>query len=89
MVAAAQEQLSCDLTGEAAILNLTSGTYYGLNGVGARIWSLLREPRVVQNVLDHLLDEYDVEADRCEHDLIALLQQLADEGLVIVTDEPT
>jgi hypothetical protein len=81
--------LWCELVDEAAILSLTSSTYYGLNSVGARIWDLLREPRVVQSVLDYLLDEYDVEANRCEHDLIALLQQLADEGLVIVTDEPT
>jgi hypothetical protein len=86
-VAAAPDQLSCDLAGEAAILGVTSGSYYGLNGVGARIWTMIREPRAVLSVLEQLLAEYDVDTARCEHDLIALLQELADEGLVVVTDE--
>jgi len=87
IVVIAPEQLSCDLAGEAAILNLQSGTYYGLDTVGGRIWTLIREPQLVQNVLDRLLAEYDVEAGRCESDLLALLQELTDEGLVEVKDE--
>ena len=87
VVVVVPEQLSCDLSGEAAILSLTSGTYYGLNAVGGRIWTLIREPQVVQGILERLLAEYDVEASRCETDLIALLQELTDEGLVEVKNE--
>jgi coenzyme PQQ synthesis protein D (PqqD) len=87
IVVVAPEQLSCDLSGEAAILNLKSGTYYGLNVLGGRIWTLIREPQVVQSVLDRLLAEYDVEAGRCERDLITLLQELREEGLVEVKNE--
>jgi hypothetical protein len=87
VVVIAQDQLSSDLGGEAAILNLKSGTYYGLNPVGARIWTLIREPRMVQSVLNQLLVEFDVEPDRCERDLIALLGQLAEEGLVEIRNE--
>lgn len=87
VVVIAPEQFSCDLAGEAAILSLSSSAYYGLNPVGARIWDLIREPQTVQYVLDRLLAEYDVESDRCEGDLIALLQELAGEGLVEVRNE--
>jgi hypothetical protein len=80
-------QFSCDLAGEAAILSLSSSAYYGLNPVGARIWDLIREPQTVQSVLDRLLAEYNVEPDRCEGDLIAILQELAGEGLIEVRDE--
>ena len=85
-VVIAPDQLSCDLAGEAAILNLASGTYYGLNAIGARIWTLLQEPRLVQDLRAALLAEYDVDADRCERDLLDLLQQLGAEGLVEVKD---
>ena len=47
VVVAAKDQVSCDLAGEAAILNIKSGVYYGLDPVGARIWSLVQEPRKV------------------------------------------
>ena len=42
---ATKDQVSCDLAGEAAILNIKSGVYYGLDPVGARIWNLMQEPR--------------------------------------------
>jgi len=87
VVMIAPEQFSCDLSGEAAILSLTSSAYYGLNAVGARIWDLIRQPQTVQQVLDRLLAEYDVQSDRCEADLMALLQELEAEGLVEIRND--
>ena len=87
IVVAAKDQVSCDLDGEAAILNLKNGVYYGLDPVGAWIWNLIQKPRAVNEVRDALLKEYDVEPDRCERELLALLQELAAEGLIEVKDE--
>ncbi len=86
-VVAANDQVSSDLGGEVAILHLKTGTYYGLDVVGARIWSLIQEPRTVEEIRDVLVSEYEVEPDRCERDLIALLQGLADKGLIEVRDD--
>jgi len=86
-VVVAKEQVSADLGGEAAILNLKDGVYYGLNPIGARIWTLIQEPRRVQDIRDILLKEYEVEPTRCERDLLALLQHLAAEGLLEVKDD--
>jgi hypothetical protein len=83
-VVATKDQVSSDLGDEVAILNLEAGTYYGLDAVGARIWSLIQEPRTVEEIRDVLVSEYEVEPDRCESDLIALLQSLEGEGLIEV-----
>jgi hypothetical protein len=88
-VVATGDQVSSDLKGEVAILNLKAGVYYGLDDVGARIWTLLQEPKTVSEIRDVLLQEYDVEADRCKRDLLALLQRLVNEGLVEVEDAPS
>ena len=82
VVAAAQDQVFSDLGGEVAILNLKNGVYYGLDEIGARIWSLIQEPAVVGDVRDALLEEYEVEPERCEQDLLTLLEELLAEGLV-------
>lgn len=87
VVVAAEEQVSADLAGEAAVLNLKNGVYYGLNAVGARIWNLLQQARTVNEIRDHLLAEYDVEGVRCEADLYALLEKLAAEGLIKIRNE--
>jgi len=86
VVVAAKDQVSCDLAGEAAILNIKSGVYYGLDPVGARIWNLVQEPRTVVQIQDAITSEYDVEPDRCARDLIGLLERLLEEGLIEVKD---
>src|ERR1700676_3090279 len=86
VVVAAKDQVSCDLAGEAAILNIKSGVYYGLDPVGARIWSLMQEPRAVEEIQRTITGEYDVEPDRCARDLYGLLEKLLAEGLIEVKD---
>lgn len=82
IVVAAKNQVACELGDEAAILNVTTGVYYGLDPVGATIWKMLGEPTTVADIRDALLRTYDVDAGRCERDLVALLEKLDVEGLV-------
>jgi hypothetical protein len=72
------------LAGEAVILSLQSGQYFGLNEVGARIWNLIQEPKTVGAVLESVLQEYEVEPDRLERDLFALLEKMAINELIEV-----
>jgi len=84
VVSASPEQVSCPLGEESAILNLKNSVYYGLDAVGARVWNLLQQPRSIGELRDTLLDEYEVEAERCERDLLNLLEKMRDEGLIEV-----
>ena len=86
-VVVAKDRVSSDLGGEVAILDLKAGVYYGLDDVGARIWSLIQKPRPVSEIRDVILKEYDVEPRRCENDLLVLLQRLAEEELIEVRNE--
>ena len=78
--------VSCDLDGEAAILNLKDGVYYGLDPVGAKIWNLIQKPRVLKEVIEIICDEYDVDKDRCKNDIFELIEELLDNGLVKVNE---
>ena len=73
------------LQDEAVLLNLESGQYFGLDPVGTRIWNLLAEGKALPEVTSTILAEYEVEAARCEADLLKLLGDLAEQGLVTVT----
>jgi hypothetical protein len=64
------------------ILNLRTGVYYGLDEVGARIWSLMQEPIRLTAIRESILAEYDVTADDCERDLLDLVAKLDAEGLI-------
>jgi len=67
---------------ETVILDLASGTYFGLDPVGARIWELLGEGRALAEVCEGMLAEYDVSREELEQDLSGLLDALADKGLI-------
>lgn len=86
VVVVTKDQVSCDLAGEAAILNIKSGVYYGLDPVGARIWNLMQEPRKVAEIQSEITNEYEVEPERCARDLVGLLDKLLAEGLIEVRD---
>jgi hypothetical protein len=80
-----KDQVSCDLAGEAAIVNLKNGVYYGLDPVGARIWNLAREPITVAQILDALLRDYEVDRLTLESDVRHFVRQLAEHGLVEIS----
>lgn len=87
-IVATKNQVSSDLGGEAVILDLKSGVYYGLNNVGTRIWNLLQEPKTINEIKDAILEEYEVEPNCCQHELLSLLQELLAVGLIEVSDDP-
>lgn len=86
-VVVASDQVSTSLEDETVVLHLKDGVYYGLDPVGSRIWNLLQEPQTVKDVRDILLKEYNVEPQRCEQDLLNLLEKLANKGLIEIKGE--
>jgi hypothetical protein len=78
----AEDVVFRDLAGEAVILNLATGTYFGLDGVGTRIWHLIAEHGSMERIVETVVAEYDVDEGRLRADLAALLAELRDGGLV-------
>ncbi|SRR5687767_14851561 len=87
IVVASKDQLTSDIGSETVILGLSSGRYYGVEAVGARIWQLIQEPTAVADVRQTIVLEYEVDPERCEADLLKLLQRMIDAGLVEVRSE--
>lgn len=76
--------LSRQLGDEMVALDLESGTYFGLNEVGSRIWSLLQTPLPLGAVQEALLREYEVPAEELWRDLEFLVSELVRHGLAEV-----
>ncbi len=72
------------LDAEAVLLDLKSGTYFGLNDVGARIWQLIAEAHSLEDVLTTLEAEYASERSVLERDLLELASELCTRGLLAI-----
>ncbi|HEX5656406.1 MAG TPA: PqqD family protein [Polyangiales bacterium] len=85
-VVVSPNQVSTSLGHEAVILGADAGEYFGLNEVGARVWELVQQPVQVSAICAALCDEYEVQAAECERDVIELLAEMRERGLLDVRD---
>jgi hypothetical protein len=76
------------IDGEAIIINLTTGVYYSMQGIGGEIWAMLNERRTFGAMLDAIAATYDVTGDVARRDLDTVLGQLLEEGLIQVASTP-
>ena len=84
-VAISADVVAREVSGELVLLNLDSGTYFGLNPVGGRVWALVEEqPRTLQEVSAVLQEEFAVSAEEAESDLLQLAADLHQHGLLLL-----
>lgn len=73
--------------GEALILNVNTGAYYGLDEVGTRMWELLVKNGCLAAVIPIMLEEYLFSEEQLTLDLLGLLEELALHELVCIDEE--
>jgi len=75
--------LISNLQDESVMLNLDSERYYGLDDVGTRFLSVLTSSDTIETAYERLRDEYNVDPQVLRADLLALIENLIDQGLLI------
>ena len=79
---ASRKLAASEINGEAVILSLADGNFYGLNPVAAQVWRWLQEPRTLDQLESLLTAEFNVERDRARQDLTQLLRDLQTRKLI-------
>jgi hypothetical protein len=77
-----KEILSSDMDGETVMMSVENSEYYSLSPVGTKIWELMEHDISFKELIDKLMDEYNVERDVCETDTKEFLEELAKKGLL-------
>ena len=80
----APHAVSCELAGETVILDMGTDRYFALSAIGTQIWNWLQTPCTLGSLCDRLVEEYDVAPEQCQAEVSALLEQLAQQGLVTI-----
>jgi hypothetical protein len=87
MVSRNDDLVAVEVDRTVVMMSLEQGMYFGLDGVGLRIWSLLGTPHTVDELCRELGQEFDVEPDVCRDDVRVFLEELVEAGLVRVHDQ--
>ena len=70
------------LDGETIVLSLDSGTYFGLNGTGTRVWRLIEDGMSHSQIVARISEEFEHPIDEVRTDVDELLAMLQSKGLV-------
>lgn len=82
MVRNEERFLSNPVGDEVIILNMESGNYLGLNNVGAQIWEYLKVPVNANQIIEKLMQEFEVDADTCKAQTLEYLDRMRGFGLL-------
>ena len=67
---------------ETVLLDLASGIYFGLDGVGQKIWEAVTEGRSLREVVAVVVDEFEVDEKQAQADVIEFASELVKRGLL-------
>lgn len=76
-----------DLAGEAVLLDLDSGLYFGLNETGTRMWSLLVHHHQIEPALCSLLEEYEAPREQLQAEFLEFVETLSSRKLLEIHEE--
>lgn len=71
-----------DLSGEKVMVDFEQGKYFMIKGVGNDIWEMLADDVLVADIMNKLLQEYDVTAEQCEKEVLDFLTNLENFGII-------
>jgi len=71
-----------EVGGEAVLLNLNTGTYYGLNEVGTFVWQQMDGEHTIDDLVGAICATYAVEQGQAITDVRRLVGELLDAELV-------
>lgn len=60
-----EDWVGTEIDGSYVMINVESGKYVALNETAQAIWNSLETPQDERAIRDHILERFDVPADRC------------------------
>lgn len=73
-----------EIEGEAVLLNIRTGVYFGMNPVGTGIWRIMEKKKNLEDVLESMLENFEIDRKTCEQDLAEFVGRLEKNDLVSI-----
>jgi hypothetical protein len=74
--------ITASIDSDLVMMDVDQDQYFGITGVGARIWDLMAEPISVEELVKIILTEYDVDEHVCRLDIESFVDDLLKFNLV-------
>lgn len=75
--------ITAEIAAELGMLSMDKGSYYVVDSIGKDVWEAISEFTTVDEIVNKMLEIYDVDSKVCEKDVTTLLNKMVNMGLVI------
>ena len=82
-----RDHVATSIGDETAVMSIKRGRYYAVGLVAERVWQMLETPATPREIIERLMDEYDIAPEQCGREVDAFLNELIAEGLVVEHSE--
>ena len=85
IVKQSDEQVSSEIDGEAVLMSIDDGEYFKIDEIGTRIWQLIESETAVSDLISKIEQEFEVEPEKCEAEVLDFLNDLEEHKLLALT----
>lgn len=83
-VVQSQAVLSADVGEVVVLLHTERNAYYDTDAVGAEVWRRIASPVTIEEICASMQEQYEVDRETCQADVLAFLEEGVTEGIVCV-----
>lgn len=82
-----EDFITSTVDNDLVMMSLEKGTYYGLDSIGSHVWEQIAEPITIHDLCQKLTDQFEVEVNQCQADVLAFLSEMQKENMIHVVTE--
>lgn len=68
--------VSSEMDGDLVMMSIEHGKYFGISGVGQRVWELIENPISLRDLVATLLQEFEIDEATCRSDVLGFASSL-------------
>ena len=76
--------VASEIDGETVVMNISTGAFFQLNGMGSRIWEALATPMTLAELCRKMQHGHDVDTETCRRDVTDFVTLLSGRELLTV-----
>lgn len=80
------DMVAANIDGDVVMMGVDQGQYYGISGVGSRVWELLEEPISIDGITEVICREYETDSATCHDDMSKFVNELVKIDLIEVVE---
>ena len=77
-----EKVVTANMGKEIVMMSLEKSSYFGLDPIGTKIWERMEAPIGVAELCQGLVDDYDVDKEECETDVLAFMNELYEHDII-------